>query len=138
MLTWLYKDGLVSEKTPPSTAHGFIYQLTLNDGTMYIGKKAFWGVTKKKLTIKEMEARPSKRHKNWKLVTKESGWRTYTSSSKLFGSKDVIEKRIIHIATSKRALTYLEAKYMFQHNVLEDENYRNDNIMGKFFDNVLE
>ncbi len=92
-----------------------------------------WGTTKKKLTKKEIEALPDKRHKHWKRVTKESDWRKYTSSSKLFGSREVVEKRILQIAKSKRHLTYLETKYMFQHDVLESELYLNDNISGRFF-----
>jgi len=132
-LKWQYKDGEVSEKIPPMSVYGFVYELTLQDGKRYIGKKAFLGTTKKPLTIKELEARPSKRHKTWKSVTKESKWRDYTSSSKLFGSREVVEKRIVKLAKSKRHLSYLEAKFMFQADVLEDEKYLNENIMAKFY-----
>ncbi len=132
-MNWLYKHGFISERTPPVSAHGFVYEITLTDGTKYLGKKAFWSTVKKKLTLKEMEARPSKRHKNWKHVTTESKWRTYNGSSKLFGTKDIAEKRILVIAKSKKHLTYLETKFMFERNVIESELYRNDNIAGKFF-----
>ena len=136
-LKWQYKDGEVSEKTPPYYIYGFVYELTLKDGKKYLGKKAFWGTTKKKLTQKEMEDRPSKRHKTWKSVTKESKWREYTSSSKLFGSREVVEKRILKVAKSKRHLTYLETKFMFQEDVLESDLYLNDNIGGRFFADKL-
>ncbi len=132
-LVWQYKDGEVSTKSPPQSVYGFVYELTLKDGKKYIGKKAFWGTTKKNLTLKEIEALPNKRLKKWKYVTKESKWRSYTSSSKIFGSREVAEKRILMVAKSKRHLTYLETKYMFQHNVLEVDEYLNDNISGKFF-----
>jgi len=136
-LKWQYKDGEVSEKIPPMSVYGFVYELTLQDGKKYIGKKAFWGTAKKPLTQKELEARPSKRHKSWKSVTKESKWRDYTSSSKLFGSREVVEKRIVKLAKSKRHLTYLETKMMFQKDVLENEIYLNDNIGGRFFTDKL-
>ena len=127
----------VSAKTPPETSYGFVYELVLKDGKRYLGKKSFWGTTKKKLTQKEMEDRPSKRHKTWKSVTKESKWREYTSSSKLFGSREVVEKRILKVAKSKRHLTYLETKFMFQEDVLESDLYLNDNIGGRFFADKL-
>ena len=137
-LVWQYKDGEVSTKSPPQSVYGFVYELTLKDGKKYISKKAFWGTTKKNLTLKEIEALPNKRLKKWKYVTKESKWRSYTSSSKIFGSREVVEKRILMVAKSKRHLTYLETKYMFQHNVLEVDEYLNDNISGKFFrDNLI-
>jgi len=136
-LIWKYKDGDVSDKTPPSSVYGFIYELTLTDGKKYIGKKAFWSMTKKKLTLKEIEALENKRLKKWKYVTKETKWRGYTSSSKLFGSREVVEKRIVAIAKSKRNLTYLETKMLFQKNVLEDDLYLNDNIGGRFFADKL-
>ena len=117
-LIWKYKDGEVSTKSPPISVYGFVYELLLKDDKKYIGKKAMWGTTKKKLTLKEIEALPSKRHKHWKYVTKESKWRNYTSSS-------------------KRHLTYLETKIMFQRDVLESIEYLNDNISGRFFRDKL-
>jgi len=137
MLKWQFKNGEVSDKVPPHTVYGFVYELTLKDGKRYIGKKAFWGTAKKKLTQKELDERPNKRHKDWKYVVKESKWRAYTSSSKLFGSREVVEKRILFLAKSKRNLTYLETKLMFQENVLEDDNYLNDNINGRWFKDKL-
>ena len=136
-LIWKYKDGEVSTKVPPLSVYGFVYELILKDGSRYIGKKAFWGTTKKPLTKAEAEARPTKRHKLWKSVTKESKWRDYTSSSKLFGSREVVEKRIVGLAKSKRHLTYLETRMMFQKDVLENDLYLNDNIGGRFFRDKL-
>lgn len=137
-IKWVYKGKPVSLETPPQHILGFVYLLTLKDGKQYIGKKSMWGTTKKKLTIKEIEALENKRLKKWKFVTKESDWRKYTSSSKLFGSREVVAKEILHLAKSKRHLTYLEIKEMFTRDVLEDKNYLNDNISGRFFrDNLI-
>jgi len=132
-LDWIFKDRPLSSKPPKDSSYGFVYLLTLNDGTLYVGRKAFWSTTKKKFTQREIEAMTNKREKKWKYVVKESDWRRYTGSSKLFGSKDVVKKEILCIAKSKRNLSYLETKYLFQLNVLEDGKYRNENISGKYF-----
>ena len=38
------------------------------------------------------------------------------------------------MAYNKKELTYLECKYQFIFEVLEDKKYINDNILGKFYD----
>jgi hypothetical protein len=37
------------------------------------------------------------------------------------------------ICKTKKQLTYWETKSLFHYNVLEDERYMNDNILGKFY-----
>jgi len=133
MVKWLMNGREVSAKTPPETSYGFVYELVLKDGKRYLGKKSFWGTTKKKLTQKEIEDRPSKRHKTWKYVTKESKWRSYTSSSKLFGSREVVEKHILKVCKSKIDLTYWELAVMVERNVLFSDEYLNENLLGKFY-----
>jgi len=130
---WIFKDRPLSSKPPKDSSYGFVYLLTLNDGTLYVGRKAFWSTTKKKFTQREIEAMTNKREKKWKHVVKESDWRKYTGSSKLFGSKDIVKREILCIAKSKRHLTYLENKELYSRAVLEDDKYRNDNISGKMF-----
>jgi len=132
-LIWQLFGVDVSDQQPPNKYHGFVYELELADGKKYIGKKSMWSVTKKKLTQKEIASMVNKREKKWKFVTKESDWRKYTSSSKLFGSREVVKKTILEFALSKRHLTYLETKIMFQRDVLEDDNYLNDNIGGRYY-----
>ena len=45
-----------------------------------------------------------------------------------------LKKQILELAFNKKHLTYLETKYLFSHEVLENpEEYYNDNILGKFF-----
>ena len=132
-IVWQIDGKDVPKITPPKKYHGFVYELTLTDNKKYIGKKSMWSVTKKKLTQKEVASMVNKREKKWKFVTKESDWRKYTSSSKLFGSREVVKKTILKFALSKRHLTYLETKIMFQRDVLEDDNYLNDNIGGRYY-----
>ena len=43
-------------------------------------------------------------------------------------------KKSFEIGLNKKHLTYLETKYLFQMEVLENpDKYYNDNILGKFF-----
>ena len=52
----------------------------------------------------------------------------------LFQSLESLKKQIIQTASNKKHLTYLETKYLFQLEVLENPDlYYNDNILGKFF-----
>ena len=131
--------------TPPD-AHGFIYLITYTDGTMYVGKKDFYSNT----TLPALQSgvqRPNStrvgKNRNGKrvyfdVVRKESNWKKYEGSSKNTKGKTVQSKEILAIANSKRALTYLEVKFLFQFSVLESDEFINDNILGKFFDNCLE
>ena len=50
------------------------------------------------------------------------------------GSYDDLKRKILQIAYNKKELTYLECKYQFVLEVLEDKLYLNDNILGKFYD----
>ena len=46
---------------------------------------------------------------------------------------DGFKREILEFAFKKKHLTYLETKYLFTNNVLENNEYINDNILGKFF-----
>ena len=49
------------------------------------------------------------------------------------GKQDNFKREILEFAYNKKHLTYLETKYLFCNNVLENTEYINDNILGKFF-----
>ena len=51
---------------------------------------------------------------------------TYTPTNEKYLGKKVLQ-------FNKKHLTYLETKYLFKNQVLESEEYLNDNILGKFF-----
>ena len=62
----------------------------------------------------------------------EHKWQEYEGSHT--GERASIKRKLIlDIARTKRHLTYLEAKYQFLYNVLEDEMSLNNNILGSFF-----
>ncbi len=52
----------------------------------------------------------------------------------LVANKEDLERKILQVAYNKKELTYLECKYQFISEVLEDKKYLNDNILGKFYD----
>ena len=138
MVNWIYKD---KEFTSPDGYYGFIYILTFDDGTKYIGKKDFYTYVKLP-ALKSGKQRPNStriaKNKNGKrvyydVVKKESNWRTYNSSSKLIGNRKTVYKEILALAKTKRELTYLETKYLFIYEVLETSEFLNENILGKFY-----
>lgn len=143
-MNWTYKGEEVTEA--PEEYLGFIYEIWYEDGTRYIGKKNMW--SEKRLPplrngkIREGAKRSYKQGKGrreyYDLVKKETNWKKYKGSSKNSIGKVVKQKEILAFAKSKRYLTYLEVKYLFIQDALEDPDYLNDNILGKFYDNIKE
>ncbi len=75
-----------------------------------------------------------------KQVIKESDWKTYYGSASEIKSlpKDEMKRYVLMLCKTKKQLTYCETKYLFQYNVLEDDRFINDNILGKFYRKDLE
>jgi len=89
---------------------------------------------------KELAEITDKRASKKKKVQKESDWKTYYGSQSEIkqlikdGKEKEFERRILQFAFSPKHLTYLETKYLFSLEVLENPNvFYNDNILGKFF-----
>ena len=117
---------------------GYIYVTChMPTGRQYIGKKNFFHTTNKKLGKKELAEIPVTRGKRptKKQVVKESDWKTYYGSATEIKSlpKNEITHCVLKLCKNKKELTYWETKMLFQYNVLEDDRYINDNILGKFF-----
>jgi hypothetical protein len=134
------KDGKQIEFTEemiPENAVGFVYLMTaIVDGKFvkYIGKKNFYSDVKTKLGKKEMPT--DRRLKQYKRVRKFTYKNYYSSNEVLkehYKNDGKIERIIIEICYSKIELTYKEVKHQFINEVLEDESYLNNNILGKFY-----
>jgi hypothetical protein len=118
---WLYNNV---EFTDVGDYVGFVYLITnLTNGRKYIGKKNFY--FSKTRTIKGKRKRSKV----------ESDWRDYYGSNKelqadveLLG-KDLFERKILKLCKSKGEFGYYEAKYQFENNVLENDDYYNTWIM---------
>lgn len=122
-------------------AYGFIYAIEYTDNTYYIGKKDL-RFSKKLPALKSGEQRPnSKRtrsikdgkHVYFDVVQQESDWLTYEGSSERTDDLVVERRTILEVAYSKRQLTYLEVKWLFEENVLEQDNCHNQCILNMFF-----
>ena len=139
---WLHNNEVIETiEDIPANTFGFIYITThIPSGMAYIGKKSLYHNVKRKLTKKELAEQTGRGRKSTtETIQKESDWKTY------YGSEDFIKQRIkekkqdefkreiIHFVENKKMLTYFECKYQFIYGVLENENYLNSNILGKFY-----
>ena len=143
-MSWTYKgNNIKSLDDFGKDIMGFVYMTThIPTGKGYIGKKFLVHTQKRKLAKKDLkvfEGQPGRPPK-YKLVSKESDWKTYYGSNKQLlellksEKKENFQREILHLCISKKRLTYYEMKYQFIHEVLEKpDEYFNDNILGKFF-----
>ena len=122
----------------PLNYYGYVYVTChIPTGHQYIGKKAFFHTTTKKLGKKELTEIPITRGKRptKKLVVKESDWKTYYGSANEIKSapKDHYKRYLLKLCKSSKELTYFELKYQFLYGVLESDEWINDNLQGRFF-----
>lgn len=143
MNDWMYGDQFFTDENIPEGAYGFIYAIKITiDGIQYtyIGKKNFYSNRTVKKGKKELAAMTDKRGSKKKKVTKLN-YQNYCSSNARIKEaiKDGIEPKrfILKICYSKMELTYQETRYLFKLDVLENDNYLNDNIQGKFYRSKL-
>ena len=142
-MNWLYyEDEIVNLSQFPEGTYGFIYKVTHTpSGKIYIGKKVLYHNQKKKLTKAELELSTGRGRKSlYKIVQKESDWKTYYGSQKDIkeyitqGKKEEFKREIIQFVNNKKLLTYFETKCLFINGVLEyPDAFYNDNILGKFY-----
>ena len=148
-LAWRFKDKLITEiEDMPEETFGFIYMVThLPTKKKYIGKKVLYFERNVKLGKRALEALKEERKAagiggrvpQKKKVVKESDWKTY------YGSQEDIKKlartskpedwtrEILDFVPTKKLLTYYEIKHIFKNDALEDSDFLNDNILGKFY-----
>lgn len=146
---WLYKGEVIgSIEQMPENTFGFVYEVTyIPTNEKYLGKKVLYFERNKRLGKKALETlREERKTKGLrgktplkqKVVT-ESDWLIYLGSHNRIkqlvkeGKDDQFSKKILEFAFDKKHLTYLETKHQFSNSVLENTEYINDNILGKFF-----
>ena len=142
---WLYKNKQINNINDlEPNIFGFIYITThIPSGKKYLGKKSLYHTINKKLGKKELALLPTTRGrtKTTKTIIKESDWKTYYGSEEFIKSKikegkiEEFTREIVIFAQNKKHLTYLETKYQFIYEVLENEEWLNSNILGKFYKN---
>jgi hypothetical protein len=138
-MTWYYKDVEITEL--PDNCIGFVYLITcIPSGRKYIGKKSakFSKTKTKTITLKTGEK------KKKKIKSKvDSDWLDYYGSSIELSldvstlGQDKFKREIIYFCSSKAACSYLEAKEQILRNVLESNDYYNNNIMIRVHGNHI-
>jgi len=130
---WLYKNKEINSiEDMPADTFGFVYLVTHTpSGKKYLGKKQL---------IANRTLPPLKGQKKKRKIQKESDWKTYYGSQTevkqlVKESQDMLEfvREIIIFTSTKKQLTYFETKLQFVNEVLENDEYLNSNILGKFF-----
>ena len=122
---WLY-CGIPLEDEIAEGYVGFVYMITnLDDNRMYIGKKLFKFTRSKKVKGRKVRRKI------------DSDWKSYYGSSKEL-SEDVeklgsgkFKREILRLCGSKGECNYWEARYQFEHRVLETDTYYNTWISVK-------
>ena len=140
---WLYNNKIIETlEDIPQNTFGFIYITThIPTGKKYLGKKSLYHTLNKKLGKKELLEQPITRGriKSTKQIIKESDWKSYYGSEEFIkqkikeGKQEEFSREIIKFVDNKKLLTYFECKYQFIYNVLENREWMNTNILGKFF-----
>ena len=123
-MTWLYQGTPVNEL--PEETVGFVYIITNNlSGKKYIGKKLAKFAKTSYKTVKLKNGTKKKKKIRNKV---DSDWLTYWSSSEDLKAdvaalgEDKFSREILRYCNSKNELSYYEAKYQFEYDVLLDEN----------------
>lgn len=123
---WKFRGRTLSK--PPPEAFGFVYKITFNDGTFYIGSKQLNFYRKKLLTKREKKL-PEFKRKKYKIVVFESDWIKYTSSSKLVQGRVTQENclfEVIKFHQSKQTMLQHEAFLILKAFLSEDINILNE------------
>lgn len=137
-MNWTYDNKEIdSLNNFPTDCVGFIYKITNTiNGRIYVGKKIL--LNSRRTAISKKEKAKTKTRKKFKVVVKESDWKTYFGSCKelqedikKYGEQYFV-REILEFCHSKRYMTYCEVKYQFKYEVLENDSY-NGNIMSKFY-----
>lgn len=121
---WVF-NGKIFDSDTIGHFQGFVYLITnKNNGKKYIGRKYFYSIRK----VKGKKKR----------VRKESDWKKYYGSSEdlLTDIKNCdimcIERKILSLHKTRGDTNYEEVKQQFLNNVLEEDNWYNLNINGKW------
>ena len=147
--TWTYQGRMITDISDmPKGTYGFIYETKhIRTGIKYIGKKVLFFERNKRLGKRALEElRLERKAKGMggrtpakqKIIT-ESDWTTYHGSQKEIlklvkeGVPQDFTRTILEFVPTKKLLTYYECKYLFINNVLETQDYINDNVLGKFY-----
>ncbi len=148
MVNWTNEHGENVENIH-QVYYGFFYIISYSDGTKYCGIKKIHSDREIKALAsgrtreghQYFQYRIKKRKKTlMEGVKTESNWRSYAGSydKTYWSDSEPVERKIVQLFKTKRAMSFYEADFQFRENVLFSSKWRNSNITGKFFDNFDE
>jgi hypothetical protein len=120
---WTF-DGKEFDSENIGNSYGFVYLISTPTGQKYIGRKYFWSIRKAK--------GKSRRQRS------ESDWKSYYGSSEVLkeqikkSDKSLFKREIISLHSTKGRVNYEEVREQFANEVLENDEFINDNINGKW------
>jgi len=117
-------------ETVTDTTYGFVYLIkSIEDGRIYVGKKAFTHRCKKKISKRVIKS--TKTRKRIEVTAKDSGWLNYWGSSKELlqeinlKGKNNFTRCILSFAKNKSDLSLKELEEQIKHNVLRVPSFNN-------------
>lgn len=121
---WYYKNKEFKEVDIPENTTGFVYRITnKSNGMMYIGKKIFFNIRKRK---------PLKGKKRRRIDFVKSDWESYYGSNEVLkeevSNTENIEnyyREILYLCRNKTEMSYIETKLLFENDVLLKDEYYN-------------
>lgn len=126
-LDWIFCGRALNDDDLKGAA-GFVYLITERaTGRKYLGRKYFRSV------------RMPRRKGATRRVGRDSGWRDYYGSSDALAAliaekgRAAFDREIVSIHKTRGDTNYAEVRELFVRDVLEREDYINDNINGKWF-----
>jgi len=122
-MSWIYKGDIVEDI---GNYVGFVYMITnLRTNKRYIGKKNFYFAKSKQVKGKKKRFKVESDRKDYFCSNEE-----LKEHVLLFGETQ-FKREILRFCESKGEMSYFEAKYQFQYDVLESDQWYNTWISCK-------
>jgi hypothetical protein len=127
---WHYKgQEITSHDDLHPECTDFVYIITFDDNTMYIGKKCVRSIRRKP---------PLKGKKRNRRVMTNLPFINYQGSSDAAKARTPMYKEILFQCSSKKTATYLETELLFENWAVISDEFLNENIGGTFYKNSLD
>lgn len=139
---WVFEGNSIQTlEDCPENSYGFVYLIESKiSGKKYVGKKALHSYHTK--ITHELNPKTNRMNKVRTIEATESNWKEYFGSSieikdliKTEGGKINFNRIILRFCFSKKELTFREIQEQCIRNVLEESDYVNSNIEGRYFRN---